>query len=123
MPHMLGVLLRLLALIAGVAFIFVAIYMTFAYRDEEERIQICLEGWWDRLALRTRQNAALSTHAVFMQEVARLYTRGLDRLWGRRIFSLTAAAVSLCYSVGAARLCIAILLRMVPALSSRARWF
>jgi len=46
------------------------------------------------------QTAALSRHAAFMQRVARLSTRGFDRMFGRNLISVRAFATSWLFSSG-----------------------
>ena len=69
----------------------------FLYEDEYGRIQSKLEEWWIRLS--DKQSLAISRHAAFMRELAKLETQLLDGLFGDRLLSLRAIGVSQCLSV------------------------
>jgi hypothetical protein len=69
----------------------------FLREDEEGRIQNVIEGWWIRLS--DLQSAALSKQTAFMQTVAAIATSWFDRLFTKKILSLTAICVSLCYTL------------------------
>jgi hypothetical protein len=67
------------------------------YPDEEGKIQSRFEDFWVRVD--DFQNLALTRHAAFMTQVARLETRFLDRVFGRKLFSAQAIIVSCCCSL------------------------
>ena len=78
----------------GVAFLYASLFL---HEDEEGRIQNRVEEWWIKLA--DKQDASRSWTATFMREVAKLTTRGFDRLFGKRLLSLRVAGISFCFSV------------------------
>jgi hypothetical protein len=88
------IFLRILSLTGGLLSLYAA---AFLYEDEYGRIQSKLEEWWIRLS--DKQSLAISRHAAFMREVARLETQLLDGLFGDRLLSLRAIGVSQCLSV------------------------
>jgi hypothetical protein len=81
-------------LIAGLVLLYVAIFLT---ETEENAIQNSLESWWVRLD--DQRSTNLSRQTAFLQEIARLSSRGLDSVLGQKYFSLRAIAVSASLSV------------------------
>lgn len=94
MWRLVPVVVRIGAGLAGLLLLYAG---TFLYEDEQGKIQNKLEEWWVRL--RDKENPAISRHAAFMREVARLATQGFNRLLGDKIFSFRALCVSACYSL------------------------
>lgn len=68
----------------------------FMHEDEEGRLQNRLEELWVRVD--DAQRSAITKQSAFLKGVLDLFNRGLNSLFGMRIFSLRAAAVTLCYS-------------------------
>jgi hypothetical protein len=89
MLHLLHIVLRVLAGIAGAVAMYAA---RFLYEDEQGRIENRLEEWWVRLD--DQRNAAVSRHTAFMREVARFEDRGFDKVFGHKLFSVEAFGAS-----------------------------
>ncbi len=89
--------LKILCGVAGATLEYIAWLL---YEDEQGRIQNKLERWWVRLS--DQQSIALSLHAAFLRQIARLCTGALDRLFGNRLFSARAFSVTTCYSLAGA---------------------
>ena len=94
MIHWLHLLLRVLAGLAGVLFVYAAVFL---YEDEQGKLQNRLEQWW--IEINEREKTATSRYAVFMQEVARVATSLFDKLLGVKLFSWHAFKVSAAYSI------------------------
>jgi hypothetical protein len=94
MTHALHVALRLLAGMAGLIAVYAALFL---YEDEQGKIRNKLEEWWIRFD--DEERAALSRHAAFAREMARLGSRGFDLLFKDRLFSRYAFSVSVCFSI------------------------
>ena len=62
-----------LGVIAGLALLYIALFLT---EPEEESIQNRLEDWW--LTIKERQEKSHSKLTVFMREIARLSSDGLE---------------------------------------------
>lgn len=93
MAHVLLLIARgLIICIAGLL-IYIALFM---YEDEKGRLQNRLEELWIRID--DRQRAAVARHIAFLKAVLGLLNRGLDTLFGAKIFSLRSIAVTFCYS-------------------------
>jgi hypothetical protein len=88
--------------------VFCLITALLLYRDEEGRIQSVLEDFW--ITVDDYQKLALSRHAAFMQQVAKLETRFLDRIFGNKLVSLQSVVVSCCCSLMSAVLVLSIFL-------------
>jgi hypothetical protein len=84
---------RSLLALVGCLLIFVAVFL---YEDEQGRIQNTLEDLWIRID--DQQKGATSRRVAFTQAVAQLTSSALDQIFGKKIFSLQAIGVSLCYS-------------------------
>lgn len=83
--------------IATLVLAFLLLYSSaFLYEDEEGKVQNIVEGWWVRL--REMESTALSKQAAFMRTVATVVTSWFDRLFTKKLFSLTAICVSTCYT-------------------------
>jgi hypothetical protein len=67
------------------------------YEDEEGHFQSKLENWW--IKLDEAKKASLSWRASFIQVVAEQTSRCIDRVFGKRLFSPRAVAVSIVLSV------------------------
>jgi hypothetical protein len=67
------------------------------YPGEEGRIQSKFEDFWIRVD--DFKNLALSRHAAFMTQVARLETHLLDWVFGNKLFSEQSVAVSFACSI------------------------
>jgi hypothetical protein len=83
-----------LGVIAGLALLYIALFLT---EPEEESIQNRLEDWW--LTIKERQEKSHSKLTVFMREIARLSSDGLDRVFGKKLISTQSIVVSACYSL------------------------
>jgi hypothetical protein len=64
---------------------------------EEKSVQNRLEDWW--LIIKERQEKSHSKLTVFMSEIARLSSDGLDRIFGKKLISAQSIVVSACYSL------------------------
>ena len=96
MPHM-WQLLHIVARVAAVLMMplcFVEAFPSPRGLERWSRVQ----KWWEDVVFRS-QDIALSRHTVFMQEVAKLTTRGFDWLFGSRLISLQSLGVSICCSI------------------------
>jgi hypothetical protein len=78
------------------------------YEDEEGRFQNKLEDWW--ITLDDRRTVSLPWAASFIQAIARLTGNCLDRLFGKRLISPQAVAVSIILSTASFFLTVSILL-------------
>jgi hypothetical protein len=67
------------------------------YPNEEGKIQSKLEDFWIRLD--AYQRSALSRNNLFLQQIGKLETRILDRVFGHKLFSSQALVVSACCSI------------------------
>jgi hypothetical protein len=67
------------------------------YPNEEGKLQSKFEDFWIRLD--DYQQVALSRHSAFMQQVARLESRFLDRVFGSALFSSRVVGVSFSFSL------------------------
>jgi len=68
------------------------------YPDEEGKIQSKFEDFWIRVD--DFQNLALSRHAAFMTQVAKVETRLLDRVFGQKLVSGQSLGISFSFSLG-----------------------
>lgn len=71
---------------------------TMLYQSEHDKIQTAFEAFWIRLD--DYKKPALSRHAAFMTQVARLESRLLDTIFGEKLISIHAFAVSACFAAG-----------------------
>jgi hypothetical protein len=92
MWHVLHLIARPIEVLLGLFCVLTAIVL---YPGEEGKIQSKFEDLWIRVDDYHRQ--ALSRHAAFMQQVAQLETRFLDRLFGHDLISTQALGISFCY--------------------------
>src|SRR5580692_537014 len=91
MWHVIHLIARPIEALLGVFCVLTAIVL---YPDEEGKIQSKFEDFWVRVD--DIQNVALSRHAVFMTQVAKLESRFLDSAFGEKLVSMQAFAVSCC---------------------------
>jgi hypothetical protein len=89
MWHVLHLIARPIEALLGVFCVVTAIML---YPNEEGKIQSKFEDFW--IQVDDFKNLALTKHAAFMTEVAKLETRFLDRVFGERLFSIRAVSVS-----------------------------
>jgi hypothetical protein len=75
----------------------------FLYEDEEGKIQNRLEEAWVRVD--DARAKALSVSTAFVKEVARLSALLFNALFGLKLFSFRAAAVSICLSTASVFFC------------------
>jgi|SRR6267142_526169 len=94
MWHIIHVIARPVEALLGLFCVLSAIVL---YPGEEGRIQSKFEDFWVRVD--DYQKLALSRNAAFMTQVAKLQTRFLDRVFGAKLISAQALAVSFCCSV------------------------
>jgi hypothetical protein len=92
MLHLLHLVLTGTAFLAGVFCVLTAILL---YPGEEGKIQSKFEDFWVRAD--DYQRMALSRHAAFMTQVAKLESAFLDRVFGPKLFSPQSIVVS-CWS-------------------------
>ena len=95
MLHLLHISIRVLAGLAGVLFIYAAIFL---YEDEQGKLQNRLEQWW--IEISDRELTVPSRYAAFMQEVAKVAAEIFDRLLGDKLFSWHAFKASSFFSIG-----------------------
>jgi hypothetical protein len=94
MWHVLHLIARPFEVLLGLFCVLSAIVL---YPNEEGTIQSKFEDFWIRVD--DYQQLALSKHAAFMTQVAKLETRFLDRVFGHRLVSGQALGVSFCFSM------------------------
>jgi hypothetical protein len=112
MWHPLQIATRILAGVAGALSFYGALFL---YEDEQGKIQNKLEEWWVNLT--DQRTKSLSRHTVLMRAVAASATRSFNFLFGERIVSFRAFAVSACFSV--ASLCLFIVLTCAVGINPR----
>ena len=93
--HLLHLLLRLLEALLGIFCLVTAILL---YPSEDGKIRSALEDFWVRVD--DYKRLALSRHAAFMTQVAQMETRVLDGVFGHKLFSRRAIAISALCSAG-----------------------
>lgn len=81
--------------------------------DSEQRIQSRVESLW--LTLAYAQDAAVSKVTAFLRMLARASGGVFDRVFGKKLFSVRGALVSICFSISSFFLC-AQLLSFIPKL-------
>jgi hypothetical protein len=101
--------LRVLAVIAG---LFCLLTASLAYPGEEGQMQTIFEDLWTKID--DRQKAALSLHTGFMQQVAKLLSRGFDLLFGQSLFSVRCLGVSISYSIASTPLALILFTLFAP---------
>jgi hypothetical protein len=94
MWHVLHLIARPIEALIGVFCVLSAILL---YPDQEGKIQSKFEDFWVRVD--DFKNLALTRHAAFMTQVAKLETRLLDALFGHKLVSVRSIAVSICCSI------------------------
>jgi hypothetical protein len=94
MWHLLHLIARPIEVLLGLFCLLTAILL---YPNQEGKIQSTLEDFWVRVD--DYKNLALSKHAAFMTQLAKLETQFLDRVFGEKLFSIRAATVSLGCSI------------------------
>lgn len=94
MWHLVHLIARPVEALLGVFCVLTAILL---YPDEQGKIQSKFEDFWIRVD--DFQNLALTRHAAFMTQVAKLETRLLDRIFGSQSISLQFVVVSACLSL------------------------
>jgi len=93
MWHLVHLIARPIEALLGLFCVLSAIVL---YPGEEGRIQSKFEDFWVRAD--DFKNLALTRHAAFMTQVAKLETRLLDRVFGQKLISGQALGVSFCFS-------------------------
>jgi hypothetical protein len=86
--------LRILCLLGGVFIICVRVFL---YESEQGKIESKIQDLWNRI--REFHPAALSRHVSFMNFIAGSVDMVLNIVFGSRLVSLEAMAVSVCYSI------------------------
>lgn len=99
-------ILKSLCVVAG-AFLIIA--RLFIFERTQGAIQSKIEDLWVRID--DYEQLALFKHTGFMQTVARLLTKALDRLFGVRLISLRSLTISICYGFATFFIAVLILLR------------
>jgi hypothetical protein len=94
MWHLIHSIAVLLGLLLGVFCILTAIIL---YPDEEGKIQSKFEDFW--ISVDDYKNLALSRHATFMTQVAKLESGFLDLVFGKKVLSKRAIAFSFAFSI------------------------
>jgi hypothetical protein len=93
MLYVLHIVGRIIEALLG---LFCLISALMLYPSKDGKIQSKLEDFWIRVD--EYQMVAVSGHAAFMAQVATLETRLLDRIFGKKLFSVQSLAVSCCLS-------------------------
>ena len=99
--HVLTIAGRVLVVICGSIFIYVAVFL---YEDEQGKLQSAIEDLWVKISDLQR---AMSSPAAFMLQVAHFTESAFNRLFGPKLLSFRSAAVSACYSI--ASICLTII--------------
>lgn len=99
--QLLTILVRTIALIGGSLLIYGAIFL---YEDEQGKIQNTVEDLW--IKINDRQRLALSRHMSFMRVLSKFMGVGLDRIFGKKLFSVKSIGVSICYSFASFYICL-----------------
>jgi hypothetical protein len=99
MWHVLHLIARPIEALLGVFCVLSAIVL---YPDEEGKIQSKFEDFWVKVD--DFKNLALTRHAAFMTQVAKLETRLLNRVFGQKLISGQALGVSFCFSAASVSL-------------------
>jgi hypothetical protein len=94
MWHFLHLIARPIEVLLGVFCVLTAIVL---YPDEEGRIQSKFEDFWIRVD--DFKNSALTRHAAFLTQVAKLETQFLNRLFGHKLISSQSIGVSFSLSL------------------------
>lgn len=94
MWHVVHLIARPIEALLGLFCLLTAILL---YPDQEGMIQSKFEDFWIRV--HDYQKLALSKHAAFITQIAKLETEFLDRIFGQRIVSVQAVVVSSCCSL------------------------
>jgi hypothetical protein len=94
MWHLIHLIARPIEALLGVFCVVTAIML---YPNEEGKIQSKFEDFWIRVD--DFKNLALSRHAAFMTQVARLESRFLDAIFGHKLVSVRSVTVSICCSI------------------------
>jgi hypothetical protein len=68
----------------------------FLYEDEEKTLQNKLENWWLRLNYFSQN--ALSRHTFIAKKIIFSINNFINRLFGKKLFSIHACLLSLCFS-------------------------
>ena len=92
--HLLHLIASSIGFLLGAFFLLTAIIL---YPNEEGKIQSALENFWIRVD--DYQALPLSRHAALMTGVAKLETRFLDGVFGRKLISGQALGVSVLFAV------------------------
>src|SRR5450631_4240180 len=95
MWHLFHFVVRPAEALLGVFCVLTAIVL---YPNEEGVLQSKFEDFW--IKVDDYQRLALSRHAAFMQQVAKLETRFLDATFGRKLISTRSVAASFAGSLG-----------------------
>jgi len=112
---------RVLGLISGLVFIYIAIFL---YEDEEGKIQNVLENMW--LKIEERRTAAISRHTGFIRIASGLIENVFDRVLGRTPVSSQSVGVSACLSIASIYLLVLVAPGIFPfgyILNHRTRMF
>jgi hypothetical protein len=94
MWHLIHLIARPIEALLGVFCVLSAIAL---YPDEEGKVQSKFEDFW--VSVDDFKNLALTRHAAFMTQVAKLESRFLDNLFGHKLLSPQSIAVSACCSI------------------------
>ena len=95
MWHLIHIIASTLGFFLG---LFCVLTATMLYPGEEGKIQSTFEDSWVRVD--DYQKRALSKHAAFMTEVAKLESRFIDRVFGEGPFSVRAIGVAYVAALG-----------------------
>ena len=93
MLHVLLLTARGLVICSALLLVYIALFM---YEDATGNLQNRLEELWIRVD--DKQRAALAKHTTFLKAALSLFKGGLDTLFGGKIFTARAIAVTFCYS-------------------------
>src|SRR5688500_14363747 len=94
MVHYIILTLKILSISIGV---FLIISRVFLFEETQGKIQSRIETFW--IQVDDFEKTAISKHVAFIKVVSKVISSGLDRIFGRALFSLQSLIVSVCYAV------------------------
>jgi len=112
-------ILRIIAALVGI----VSLYMWYFFREEEERkAQNNLDTLW--LIFDQQRGSVISSHVAVMQSAAKVMTRMLNDLLGKKLLSLRSISVSCCLAFTSVLILIllSILLTETPEKAGSSVW-
>jgi hypothetical protein len=87
-------LLRIFVILIGISLLCASLFF---YEDEEGRLQSKLEGLW--VSVDGLRKKSLSKHTAFMLTLTGYISSGLNRIFGIKLISVRAIAITICYAI------------------------